>query len=168
MADPTLDVQPVDLDSSWHDAFLAAIREMPNDLRACRAVGITRRTLIRHLDLDDEFAEDYRCAHLDGIDNQRLGIALIAHSKEKDVRPHEKIRAFELLAKLTDPAYNRSYADLTTGGKPIAPAPVINLNVKVDDKSPVQRMGAPFVLHEVAPDPSELAATSDESEAKPS
>ena len=52
----------------WKDDFIAALREVPVIVHACKAVGINRVTAYRARDADPEFARDWDAALEDGID----------------------------------------------------------------------------------------------------
>lgn len=52
----------------WHDAFLAALREVPVITRACDAVRINRSTAWRAREADPEFAEAWDDAMEAGVD----------------------------------------------------------------------------------------------------
>jgi hypothetical protein len=52
----------------WHDAFLAALREVPVVSRACEAVGIERSTAYRRREADQAFAEAWDDAMETGVD----------------------------------------------------------------------------------------------------
>jgi len=52
----------------WHDAFLAALRQMPVVASACEVVGIDRSTAYRARNADEAFAKAWDEAMEDGID----------------------------------------------------------------------------------------------------
>lgn len=52
----------------WHDAFLAALREMPVVAHACKAVGIERSTAYRARETHPDFAQAWDEAMEEGID----------------------------------------------------------------------------------------------------
>jgi hypothetical protein len=52
----------------WHEAFLAALRELPVLAHACEVVGIARSTAWRHMQADPEFNAEVEEAMEAGVD----------------------------------------------------------------------------------------------------